>query len=124
MTNLLGTLEITKDDVITKNSARVDGSYKHGDTSIAGAVYTLYASEKITNVAGTVTYFNKGDEIATFTFDKKGIATIKITNTKTTANLKVNGTKLEGIPMGRLELKETTVPERIYKGRKSLYIRF
>ena len=54
-----GTLEITKDDVTTGNNARADHSYKHGDASIAGTEYTLFANEKITNVAGTVTYFEK-----------------------------------------------------------------
>ncbi len=110
-----GTLEITKQDILTGNSSSVDGSYKHGDASIAGATYTLYAKEKITNVARTITYFNKGDEIATFTFDKRGIATIKITNTNTRAELKVNGTKLEGIPMGRIPTKRDNSANRLYK---------
>lgn len=98
----------------------IDGTYLHGDTSIAGAVYTLYAKEKITNVANTVTYFNANDEIATFTFDERGIATIKITNTTTSAKLKVNGTTLEGLIMGKYILKETTVPTRLYRGQYSI----
>lgn len=100
MKNLLGSLEVTKDDLITGNSARVDESYMHGDASIAGTQYILYADERITNVEGTVTYFEKNEELATYTFDKEGVATIKITNTKTTADLKVNGVSLDGIPMG------------------------
>ena len=100
-----GTLEITKDDVTTGNNARADHSYKHGDASIAGTEYTLFANEKITNVAGTVTYFEKNDVLATYTFNKEGVAEIKITNSQTPANLTVNGVKLEGIPMGSYRTK-------------------
>lgn len=103
--NQHGTIEITKDDVVTLNNKRIDGSYKHGDASIEGTEYTLFANEKITNKAGTITYFKKNEELATFTFNKEGIATIKITNTKTPAKLKVNGVKLEGIPMGTFRIK-------------------
>ena len=113
MTNQHGIIEITKDDVVTVNNERVDGSYKHGDASIAGTEYTFYAYEKITNAEGTITYFEKNDILATFTFNKKGIATIKITNTETRANLRINGTKLEGIPLGTYGLKETKTAERI-----------
>lgn len=111
-----GTLEITKQDILIGNSASVDGSYKHGDASIAGATYKLYARDTITNVARTITYFNKGDEIATFTFNERGIATIKITNTNTEADLKVNGTKLEGIPMGRIRIRGIHSAYWIHKG--------
>lgn len=111
-----GTLEITKQDILIGNSTSVDGSYKHGDASITGTTYTLYAKEKITNVARTITYFNKGDEIATFTFDKNGIATIKITNTNTKADLKVNGSKLEGLPMGRIRIRRIHSTYGLYKG--------
>jgi len=100
-----GTLEITKDDVTTGNNARADHSYKHGDASIAGTEYTLFANEKITNVAGTVTYFEKNDVLATYTFNKEGVAEIKITNSQTPADLTVNGVKLEGIPMGSYRTK-------------------
>ena len=100
-----GTLEITKDDVTTGNNARADGSYKHGDASIEGTEYTLFANEKITNVAGTVTYFEKNDVLATYTFNKEGVAEIKITNSQTPADLTVNGVKLEGIPMGSYRTK-------------------
>ena len=100
-----GSIEITKDDVVTLNNQRIDGSYKHGDASIAGTEYTLFASEKITNRLGTVTYFEKNEELAKFIFNKEGIATIKIINTKTPAKLKINGVKLEGIPMGTFRIK-------------------
>ncbi len=105
-----GSLSITKEDVLTGKSVRVDGEYHHGDASIAGAVYTLYASERITNVARTVTYFNAGDVIATFTFNERGIATIRIKNMTTRAKLSISGDRLNGLPMGTYSLRETTVP--------------
>lgn len=73
-----------------------------------GAVYTLYANERIRNRAGTVTYFNSGDEVATFTFDERGIATVKLLSY--TGKLRVNGSTLNGIPLGSYYLKETTIP--------------
>ncbi len=114
MMSRLGSLEITKDDLVTGNNERVDGSYEHGDASIAGTEYTLVANERITNVAGTVTYFEKNDLLATYTFNKEGVAEIKIVNTQTPAELKVNGVKLEGIPMGSFALKETKTAERLH----------
>ena len=105
-----GSLSVTKEDVLTGKAVRVDELYHHGDASIAGAVYTLYASERITNVARTVTYFNSGDVIATFTFNEQGIATVRIANMATRAKLSINGDTLNGLPMGTYSLRETTVP--------------
>ena len=79
-----GNLTIEKTDRDTGNKNRVDKKSHHGDATLKGTVYTLYAKEKITNVAGTVTYFSKDEQIATFTFNEYGIASIKITNNSTT----------------------------------------
>lgn len=53
----------------------------------------------------TNTYFEKNDVLATYTFNKEGVAEIKITNSQTPADLTVNGVKLEGIPMGSYRTK-------------------
>ena len=103
-----GEITITKEDKELKNATRVDGTIHHGDVNIAGAEYTLYADEDIFNKSKTTKYFTKDEEIAKFTFNEKGVATIKITNTK--ANLKVNGSTLANIPMGKYYAKETKVP--------------
>lgn len=100
----LGELSLTKTDIDTGNSARVDGTVHHGDASLEGAVYTLYADVDIYNVKKTVKYFSANDPIATFTFDKNGVATAKIINTTTSANISVNGDKIVGLPMRRLSL--------------------
>ena len=105
-----GNLTIEKTDRDTGNKNRVDKKSHHGDATLKGTVYTLYAKEKITNVAGTVTYFSKDEQIATFTFNEYGIASIKITNNSTPAEISVSGNMLKGLPMGKYYVKETTVP--------------
>ena len=70
----------------------------------------MYAKERITNVAGTIKYFDKDEQIATFTFNEYGVASIKITNNNTPAKISVDGTKLTGLPMGKYYAKETIVP--------------
>ena len=95
-----GELSLTKIDIDTGNSKRVDGTVHHGDASIEGAVYKLYADEDIYNVQRTVKYFSKNDEIGTYTFNKNGVATAKITNTSTKANIEAKGDKIVGLPMG------------------------
>ena len=104
-----GTLSVIKEDDITGNTIRTDNTYHHGDASIAGAVYTLYASERITNRAGTVTYFNANEQIANFTFDERGTATVRVLKSSST-KLRANGSTLTGIPLGRYHLEETTIP--------------
>ena len=84
-----GEITITKEDKELKNATRVDVTIHHGDVNIAGAEYTLYADEDVFNKSKTTKYFTKDEEIAKFTFNESGVATIKITNTK--ANLKTNG---------------------------------
>lgn len=104
-----GTLSVTKEDDITGNTIRIDNTFHHGDASLNGAVYTLYANARITNRAGTVAYFNVNEPIATFTFDEKGIATVRVLKSSS-SKLRANGSTLTGIPLGNYYLKETTVP--------------
>jgi len=105
-----GNLIIEKTDKETGNKNRVDKKSHHGDATLKGTEYTLYAKERITNVAGTIKYFDKDEQIATFTFNEYGVASIKITNNNTPAKISVDGTKLTGLPMGRYYAKETIVP--------------
>ncbi len=104
-----GTLSVTKEDDITGNTLRIDNTFHHGDASLNGAVYTLYSNGRITNRAGTVTYFNANEPIATFTFDEQGIATVRVLKSSS-SKLRANGATLNGIPLGSYYLKETTVP--------------
>lgn len=105
-----GNLIIEKTDKETGNKNRVDKKSHHGDATLKGTEYTLYAKERITNVAGTIKYFDKDEQIATFTFNEYGVASIKITNNNTPAKISVDGTKLAGLPMGKYYAKETIVP--------------
>ena len=105
-----GEITITKTDKDTGNANRVDNASHHGDASIKGSVYTLYADEDIYNVSKSIKYFSKDEEIATFTFDEYGKATIDITNKNTNASLSVSGNTLKGLPMGKFYSLETTVP--------------
>ena len=105
-----GNLIIEKTDKETGNKNRVDKKSHHGDATLKGTEYTLYAKERITNVAGTIKYFDKDEQIATFTFNEYGVASIKITNNNTPAKISVEGTKLTGLPMGKYYAKETIVP--------------
>lgn len=105
-----GNLVIEKTDKETGNQNRADKKSHHGDATLKGTEYTLYAKERITNVAGTIKYFDKDEQIATFTFNEYGVASIKITNNNTHAKISVDGTKLIGLPMGKYYAKETIVP--------------
>lgn len=106
-----GEITIVKTDKDTGNSNRIDGVSHHGDANLNGTEYTLYAKEDIYNVSKTVKYFSKDEEIAKFTFDEYGNATIIITNKTTKANLSVDGNILKGLPMGMYYSKETHVVE-------------
>ena len=99
-----------KTDVDIGNGIRVDETIHHGDACIEGAIYTLYADEDIYNASKTIKYFSANDEIATFTFNKNGIATVSIVNDSTKANLNINGTRLMGLPIGNYYSMETIVP--------------
>ena len=105
-----GEITITKIDIDTGNENRVDRKSHHGDASLKGAVYTLYAQNDIYNKKGTIKYFSKDEQIATFTFNEYGKASVKITNSSTPAEIGINGSTLTGLPMGIYYSKETVVP--------------
>lgn len=102
-----GEIKLIKTDAETGNKNRIDGTSHHGDATIDGTEYTLYADEDIYNVAKTVKYFSANEEIATYTFDGNGVAKIKITTKSTNANLTVDGNVLKGLPMGKYYSNET-----------------
>ncbi len=106
----VGELTLEKTDKQTGNQNRADGTSHHGDASIEGAVYTLYAKNDIYNVSRSLKYFSKDEPIATFTFNRYGVASVKITNTSTKAEISIKGNTLKGLPMGEYYTKETTVP--------------
>ena len=106
-----GEISLVKTDKDTGNSNRIDGTSHHGDANLKGTEYTLYAKEDIFNVARTVKYFSKDEEIAKFTFDEYGNAKIVVTNKVTPAQLSVEGNTIKGLPMGTFVAKETHVVE-------------
>ena len=106
-----GEITLAKTDKNTGNSNRVDGTSHHGDVNLKGTEYTLYAKEDIYNVKKTIKYFSKDEEIAKFTFDEYGKATVIVTNKTTPAKLSVEGSTLKGLPMGSFYAKETYVVE-------------
>lgn len=106
-----GEITLTKTDKNTGNLNRVDGTSHHGDVNLKGTEYTLYAKEDIYNVKKTIKYFSKDEEIAKFTFDEYGKATVIVTNKTTPAKLSVEGSTLKGLPMGSFYAKETYVVE-------------
>lgn len=105
-----GEIKLIKTDAETGNSNRVDETSHHGDATLEGTEYTLYANEDIYNVAKTIKYFSKNEEIATYAFNSNGIAQINITTKSTSANLTVDENVLKGLPMGNYYAKETKVP--------------
>lgn len=110
-----GEITITKIDIDTGNENRVDKTSHHGDASIKGATYTLYAKEDIYNKKGTIKYFTRDEQIAKFTFNEYGVASIKITNSTTPAAIRVKGNTLAGLHMGNFYSKEETEPEGYLK---------
>lgn len=107
----LGELQLFKTDRETGRENRIDKAIHHGDATLEGTEYTLYAKEDVFNVAKTVKYFSKDEEIATFTFDSNGVAKINISTSCKTANLTTDMDLLKGLPMGSYYAKETKVPE-------------
>ena len=106
-----GELKLIKTDVETGNENRADKTSHHGDATLEGTEYTLYAKNDIYNVAKTVKYFSANEKIATFTFNSNGIAKINISTGSKTANLTTDENILKGLPMGSYYAKETKVPE-------------
>ena len=105
-----GEITIEKTDKDTGNQNRIDNKSHHGDATLNGATYVLYAKNDIYNVARTIKYFSKDEAIATFAFNEYGVASIVITNTSTSAKLSISGSTLKGLPMGAYYSKETVVP--------------
>lgn len=108
---LTGELKLIKTDRETGRENRIDGTSHHGDATLDGTEYTLYAKEDIYNVAKTVKYFSKDERIATFKFNGNGIPTINITTKSETAKLTIDEEMLKGLPMGNYYAKETNVTE-------------
>ena len=106
-----GELKLIKTDRETGRENRIDGTSHHGDATLDGTEYTLYAKEDIYNVAKTVKYFSKDERIATFKFNGNGIPTINITTKSETAKLTIDEEMLKGLPMGNYYAKETNVTE-------------
>ncbi len=105
-----GELRMIKTDRDTGNEARADETSHHGDASLNGAIYTLYAKSDIYNVARTIKYFSKDEVVGTYTFNEFGKATAKITNDNTSAKLLAESDTIKGLPIGSYYAKETTVP--------------
>lgn len=105
-----GELRLFKTDKETGRESRIDGTSHHGDATLEGTEYTLYAKNDIYNVAKTVKFFSANEKIATFTFNSNGIAKINISTGSKTANLTTDGNILKGLPMGSYYAKETKVP--------------
>ncbi len=105
-----GELKLIKTDAETGNENRADKTTHHGDATLEGTEYTLYAKNDIYNVAKTVKYFSANEKIATFIFDSNGIAKINISTGSKTANLTTEQNILKGLPMGSYYAKETKVP--------------
>ena len=108
-----GEITIEKIDKDTGNKNRIDNTSHHGDASINGTAYTLFAKEDIYNVARTIKYFSKDEEVAIFNFNEYGVASIEITNKRTPAKLVIDGSTLKGLPIGIYYSKETKTPVRI-----------
>lgn len=104
-----GNIKLIKTDIETGNKNRIDGTGHHGDADLKGTEYTLYAKEDIYNVAKTLKYFSKDEEIARFVFNSNGVAKINITTKSTIANLIVENDVLKGVPLGKFYAKETNV---------------
>ena len=119
-----GELKLIKTDKETGRENRVDGTSHHGDATINGTEYTLYAKEDIYNVAKTVKYFSKDEEVATFKFNGNGIATIDLKTKSETAKLTIDGEMLKGLPMGEYYAKETKVPEGYMQDKETHQITF
>lgn len=117
-----GELTIEKTDKETGNQNRSDEKSHHGDAKLTGTTYTLYARNDIYNVSRSNKYFSKDQQIATFTFNDYGVASINIIANNTKSKINVKETVLCGIPMGSYYLKETIVPTRIHSRHQNIQL--
>lgn len=85
---------------VTKNGEFYSAVYE--EQGLAGAVYTVYASEDIVTPDGTVRY-KKGDAVCTLTTGATGIADSKLSTTQWFG-------KWHKLYLGKYEIKEITAP--------------
>ncbi|HJJ04795.1 MAG TPA: SpaA isopeptide-forming pilin-related protein [Clostridiaceae bacterium] len=105
-----GKIILRKTDKYTGNTPRVIGTTHHGDASLNGAVYSVYAKTDIYNTAKTIQYFKANEKIAEFKFDANGKANVKVTTDTTKVKLETADNTLKGLPLGDYYAKETTTP--------------
>ena len=111
---------LRKTDKYTGNTPRVIGTTHHGDASLDGAVYSIYAKTDIYNTAKTIQYFKANEKIAEFKFDANGKANVKVTTDSTKVKLETSDNTLKGLPLGDYYAKETTTPVG-YKDDTNIY---
>lgn len=105
-----GKIILRKTDKYTGNTPRVIGTTHHGDASLNGAIYSVYAKNDIYNTAKTIQYFKANEKIAEFKFDANGKANVKVTTDTTKVKLETADNTLKGLPLGDYYAKETTTP--------------
>ena len=105
-----GKIILRKTDKYTGNTPRVIGTTHHGDASLDGAIYSVYAKTDIYNTAKTIQYFKANEKIAEFKFDANGKAKVKVTTDTTKVKLETADNTLKGLPLGDYYAKETTTP--------------
>lgn len=115
-----GKIILRKTDKYTGNTPRVNGTTHHGDASLDGAVYSVYAKTDIYNTAKTIQYFKANEKIAEFKFDANGKANVKVTTDSTKVKLETSDNTLKGLPLGDYYAKETTTPVG-YKDDTNIY---
>ena len=115
-----GKIILRKTDKYTGNTPRVIGTTHHGDASLDGAVYSIYAKTDIYNTAKTIQYFKANEKIAEFKFDANGKANVKVTTDSTKVKLETSDNTLKGLPLGDYYAKETTTPVG-YKDDTNIY---
>lgn len=110
-----GEITLEKTDRETGNKNRADEKSHHGDATLNGTEYTLYAKTDIYNKMRTLKYFSKDEAVAKFTFNEYGVATVYIVSNPTGSKLNVRGNVLAGLPMGDFYAVESVVPTGYFK---------
>lgn len=122
--NQHGSLTLTKIDRETGNKNRITNESHHGDATLNGTEYTLFAENDIYNAKGTLKYFSRDEAVAVYSFNSYGVASIRIVNTTTKAELNIKGNKLTGLPLGNFYAKETRVSEGYTKDENVYHYTF